>query len=294
MIKRVKKGISLICLFTMCFMCIYNNGVQARENVAIDTKDNIKLDANEINLRLTKDSVDVKDKNIGKINSDMKILNRVGVLTESKKQIDKITINSDDNVSYLVKIGKDENLVSIESDFTDRIELFFQQGDISNTVAIYDDGKIYLDGKLIEAKNSTDGTVVANNVEEWADTPLYGSSSDYQYYHSTDSCSNVPLQNTLQNIAVGTFVSVVVYVMGPIYYAIGASVIVPAYYYLKATNPIANAISYRAYIYTIANGTGYINSTYGWCYEYNFDFYAEKDYKYYAYSRTQYRQIFPY
>ena len=165
--KIVKKSIALLCVFAMCltYMGSYANYAQASD-FSSSTKGYVEFKAKDINKYLSKGSDAAKGENINKINSDLKILGKLGVISE-EKQINTITIDANDNISYFVTISNYKNLISVDSKSPEVIKITAKQDDISNTITIYNDGRLYVDGKLIEAKVATtiDDTVVANSYE---------------------------------------------------------------------------------------------------------------------------------
>lgn len=295
--KIVKKSIALLCVFAMCltYMGSYANYAQASD-FSSSTKGYVEFKAKDINKYLSKGSDAAKGENINKINSDLKILGKLGVISE-EKQINTITIDANDNISYFVTISNYKNLISVDSKSPEVIKITAKQDDISNTITIYNDGRLYVDGKLIEAKVATtiDDTVVANSYEYWDSSPWWGSSSDYKYYAFTDQCSNVPLSNAISALTVSAFIAVVGWYFS---FGLGTTLIATflggVYTYFNQNAPYTTNVSYIAPCYYMNSGTPYIPELQGFCYQYRFAFYSSTNYQDYAYSRTYYKLDLPY
>lgn len=294
---KVKKGISLLCACMMCFACFYcyPNIVWAGESLRADTG-NCKLDATEISDFLTEDSVLLKNSTVDKINEDINLLNRMGILYSVDKQVNEIAIENDGKIKYSIQLGEYENTISVDKT-ANGTKLQIQQDEISNTVLITENGSLYVDGNYIEPSTNAavTGAFAINNVfEEWSPSPPYGSSGSYKYLHHSESDSDVDFTNQIKNITVGLFNLIFAYAMGftPIVDAI-AVVLTAVYDYFKQKDPTTTSGSYKAWVYTVKDGTGYISASYGYCYKYSFYFYSSTNFSDFTYSRTLYRQIIP-
>ena len=296
--KIVKQNLSRICAFTLCCMLVfssYGSIVLASDITAINTSESTEFTPTEINALLTKNSTSVDTENVAKINSDMETLSKIGLVWDAKGQVSEVTIDNNDNVSYLIDYGEYENLISIISNSPERIEMYAQQGDISNVMVIHDDGRIYLDGNLVEFGNSMDEVVVANNMEMWLASPPYGTISSYSVYDHLDCSRYIGIGQSIANVTFSFFLGLFLASAGaPLWIQLAGNPVATEFYSkVKAYDPYSNYASYKALVYTRSGGA-WINSTYGWCWKYKFNFYASSNYTNYAGNRSIFRQMLPY
>ena len=276
-------------------------------------KHEVKFDADGVKRKLKKDSETFKKVDLDKINSDMLFLNELGILESSEEQIKEISIDKKNKINYSVEFGKYENTISIENK-SGRTEMTAQQGDISNTLTMYDDGRIYLDGKLVinkaENRKPADITMYAeglfsanimNNLKSasdvvtydyWSSSPLHGKTADYKYHWKDESVKNLALGKMIKSIVAAVFIAILVGVFqfGTLV-SIGIGIFTAVYDYFKVNDPTSSYLSYKASVYTIKKGTPAVSSSVGSVYKYNFQFFGGKNYTNHQCNKTYYRQL---
>ena len=140
------------------------------------------------------------------------------------------------------------------------------------------------------------------SVEDWSEnTPFYGTPSDYDCWFNDESFPNLELPKALNaiqdSVAVGAIVLILTAGSG-VLAGIGAtfsSALVTAFIsYARGTDPYTGAVSYKATVYTINQGTGFVNNTYGYQYRYNFTFFTRKNYGGFSYQETWYHMLLNY
>ena len=307
--------LSVICILTIAFTCFWNYSavVNADINKPGPGKHEVKFDTNGVKRKLKNNSETFKKADLDKINSDMLFLNELGILESSEEQIKEISIDKKNKINYSVELGKYENTISVENK-SGRTEMTAQQGDISNTLTVYDDGRIYLDGKLVinkaENRKPADITMYAeglfnanfmNNLKSasdvvtydyWSSSPLHGKTGDYKYHWKNESVKNLDLGKAIKNITVSVFITVLLLVIGAKYVvSIGVAVFTGVYDYFKVNDPTSGYLSYKASVYTIKKGTPSVSASVGSVYKYNFQFFGGKNYTNHQCNKTYYRQL---
>ena len=212
-----------------------------------------------------------------------------------------------------MELGKYENTISIENK-SGRTEMTAQQGDISNTLTVYDDGRIYLDGKLVinkaENRKPADITMYAEGLfnanfmnklktasdvvtyDYWSSSPLHGKTADYKYHWKDESVKNLDLGKMIKSIVASVFLTILTYLVSPkLAVCIGTAVFTAVYDYFKVNDPTSSYLSYKASVYTIKKGTPAVSNSVGSVYKYNFQFFGGKNYTNHQCNKTYYRRL---
>lgn len=227
---------------------------------------------------------------------DISVLQKYRLIDSDCGQILSISDidNCGDNIKeYTVKYGDKINTISILNHDTNKTTLQIKQpsDNISNTLEIYSDGRMILDGSLIKVNTSTEITPCAGSSIYFNNSPGYGSASDYSHYFKQENISDIAFNTLISNIATGTLMSIIFYAMGGIV-ASGLGYVCDIISEFVNYNPNSRSLSSKSTVYSHRSyPSGYIPSTFSHVYKYRTTFYSKINYGGISRTVTMYKHI---
>lgn len=136
-------------------------------------------------------------------------LGLIGIADEMKAEV------KDDEITYVLKSGKYENVIKVQNNNDKSFEMSVRQDDILNEVAVDENGTISVDGNVIEVEQEEEA-LSNNNIaraparfNRLTNICPYGKAADYNYKLGSGSNSNLKLEREIKKTAFSVFTSII-------------------------------------------------------------------------------------
>lgn len=217
-------------------------------------------------------------------------LGLIGIADEMKAEV------KDDEITYVLKSGKYENVIKVQNNDDKSFEMSVRQDDISDEIIVDKDGTLFIDGNVIEAEQEeetlSDKTIARAPAvfNRLTDVCPYGKAADYNYKLGTRNTSDLSLHQEIKSMTFTGFVKLVC-----AYFKIdtegkGQSIFGKIYNLAQKVSPKSKALSCKAtnYAHKKYKNT-YIKPIKMYGFKSNYTWYTEKNYKGQSTKKTLYQ-----
>ena len=224
--------------------------------------------------------------------NEEQVLDHIGITNFAEIiETEKVQINREERTKFTVQCEDIINEIIVIENTPNKIKLKIKQDDILDVIEIRNDGKILLDGNLIDTEYDYSTAYISKSNEimpmagasiYWRDNVNYGKESDYNHYYSTLNIKDIPLKQAISDITLSGFLTIFGgYLAGLAGAAISfaASSGTTLYNYFQTRDSSTRALSVKGKFYTPKNYTsGYVPSLFTFIWKYDFTAYSQRNY----------------
>ena len=150
--------------------------------------------------------------------NEEQVLDHIGITNFAEIiETEKVQINREERTKFTVQCEDIINEIIVIENTPNKIKLKIKQDDILDVIEIRNDGKILLDGNLIDTEYDYSTAYISKSNEimpmagasiYWRDNVNYGKESDYNHYYSTLNIKDIPLKQAISDITLSGFLTI--------------------------------------------------------------------------------------